>query len=629
MRLAFRSFRTWGLLALVSVASVVAVERTDLIPAAVRFVQPPAPPTDVKIGAPDPVAPTYYVRTDGNNSNTGLTNSSGGAFLTIDFALDNADPGDVIRVQAGHYAQRVTPAINGTVGNTITLIADGAASFCGMTVNSKNYIRVIGFTVDMNASGCSDSIAFTMGGTNTGWEFWHNTIRDVSVGGISHSDYADRQHNFVVIGNTFINIGSGGANGTAVSTRGHHSVFAYNEMDDADPDQFNVDGTSNQWLNNYFHNVSDTNTLHSDIFFAGSSSLGLQFNLYEGNRAIGTGNLSDEHGVLFQSQGPGSCSTGSCGAMNENLFRQNVWHNHSGGHMSGNDALETPITNFRLVNETVVDVMRNASTYEYTASFYGSGVVTARLHNNINVQAWGSALISGIQVFLAQGAGSILSADYNLAYDPDGAVSFTTPWTTQANELSNVNPSFTNHASDDFTLQSGSSARNAGGPLTTTSGSGTGTTFNVASGGGGFFRGPNTNLTAYGGALTQGDVITVGTDVVTVVSVSTDAITVTPSFTWANAENVYLGSDATPDLGAFPYFASYTLTATSSASLDNIRTITPSNAALVRFVTCYSNGVPYAVDNSSPYTCANVAQFSARVYPRYAVATRYVTATPE
>jgi hypothetical protein len=210
-------------------------------------------------------------------------------------------------------------------------------------------------------------------------------------------------------------------------------------------------------------------------------------------------------------------------------------------------------------------------------------------------------------------------------------VTFTTPWTSQANELSNVNPSLTNVGTNDFTIGSGSGARNAGGPLTTTSGSGTGTTFSVASGGGGFFRGPNTNIAVYGGGLTAGDVINVGGDVLTVASVSGDSITVASSFTWANAESVYLGSDTTPDIGAFPYNAGgYTLTATYGTAVGGAVTIAPSDASLVRFVVCYRDGVPYSVDNSSPFTCPVVTTgFTARVYPRYAVTTRYVSATQE
>jgi hypothetical protein len=579
----------------------------------------------------EPEAPTYYyVRTDGSNSNNGLTNSAGGAFLTIDFAIGAVAAGDIVRVQAGHYAERVTPSVSGTDGNPITIIADGAASFCGMDVSGQDYIRVIGFTVDMNASGCSDARAFYIAGTSNGWEFWNNTIRDVTGAGIANTFYTDRTSNSILLGNMLINIGIGGGNGTGISVIGNDNIFAYNDLDDMDPDQFSVTGQRNQYLNNYAHNIADTNDHHADMFFAGSGALGLQFNLFEGNRTIGNGSLPNEHGTLFQNQGGSSCQ-GTCGPMTENLFRYNVWHLLSGGHWSANDALDAAITENRLTNDSAINVQSgsNATTNQYTMSCYGSGTVTCRVHNGINYQAWGTSLTSTIQVNHVESSGSFLSNNYNLAYDPDGSVSFHSEWTNQANELSNTDPSFTNHATADFTLQSGSSARNAGGPLTTTSGSGTGTTFNVASGGGGWFRGPNTNVTTYGGKLTQGDVITVGTDVVTVVSVSTDAITVTPSFTWANAENVYLGGDTTPDLGAIPYFASYSIASTYSASVGGTRTITPADASLVRFVVCYSNGVPYEVDNASPYTCANAYSFSARVYPRYPVSsTLWAVATP-
>jgi hypothetical protein len=273
-----------------------------LLAPVVLWAQAPSAPTNVQINAPAAVAPVYYyVRTDGSNSNNGLTNSSGGAFLTIDYALDNADPGDIIRVQAGHYAQRVTPAVSGTAGNPITIVADGVASFCGMTVSSKNYIRVIGFLIDMNASGCSDSRGFSFAGTNTGWEFWNNTIQDITGAGISNTVYADRQNNTIVLGNTFVNIGSGG-NGTGVSVFGNYNLFAYNEMNDCDPDQFSVTGTYSHWFNNYAHTINDTLDGHADMFFGFSHSLGLQFNTFEGNRTIGTGNLPNEHGTLFQNQ---------------------------------------------------------------------------------------------------------------------------------------------------------------------------------------------------------------------------------------------------------------------------------------------------------------------------------------
>jgi len=570
---------------------------------------------------------TYYVRTDGNNGNSGSTNSATGAWATIDWAADHVLPGDVVRIQAGTYSARVTPGASGTSGNTITFVADGAVTFCGLDISSKSYLRWIGFTIKTDAGCTKSNRAVSVSGTNVGLEFWNNTFRDATNVGIASGSYSDRHHNFIIIGNTFTAIGGTSGNGTAVSLIGNHNVVAYNDINGVDPDAFFVYGQNNRWLNNYIHNVRDTFDLHSDVFQSNSHTLGLSNNLFEGNFAIGNGSLPNEHGVLFQNQGGAACETGTCGTVTENLFRYNVWHRTSGGVHGVDQPLVAPITNTRLVHETIVDAMRNAASNNFGVIFNGAGI-TGFVFNSIFYRAWGSSATSNLRPYWPTSGAGISGANNNLAFTPDNTPTYTTPWVSQSNALSNVNPSFVNYTTQNFTLAAASGARGRGGALTTVSGSGTGTTFTVAAGGGGFFRGPNASVSQYGGNLTAGDVIRVGTDIVTVASVSGDAITVTSSFTWANGEPVYLGATATPDVGSYPFKAGgYNLIVTYSVT-GGLVTVTPADASLVRFVVCYENGVPTTVDNSIPYQCSvGSGSLDVRAYPRYASKTLSVPAT--
>jgi hypothetical protein len=76
---------------------------------------------------------TYYVRSDGNNSNTGLANTSGGAFATLQYAYDTAKTLDCagfsVTIKIGHTATLTSgleidlPLINGFLiieGDTTT-----------------------------------------------------------------------------------------------------------------------------------------------------------------------------------------------------------------------------------------------------------------------------------------------------------------------------------------------------------------------------------------------------------------------------------------------------------------------------------------------------------------------------
>jgi hypothetical protein len=99
-------------------------------------------------------ARTYYVRTDGNDSNTGLINNSGGAFLTIQKAINVVAVLDIgahnvtITVIAGTYTA------GGTVGapffgtGTVLIVGDNTTpSNCHINVTSAH-----GFTASNHAN---------------------------------------------------------------------------------------------------------------------------------------------------------------------------------------------------------------------------------------------------------------------------------------------------------------------------------------------------------------------------------------------------------------------------------------------------------------------------------------------
>jgi hypothetical protein len=74
---------------------------------------------------------TYYVRTDGSDGNTGLANTSGGAFLSIQKAIDTvmnmvdlAGHNVVIQVAAGTYTGNVIVAAAWCGAGTVTLLGD-------------------------------------------------------------------------------------------------------------------------------------------------------------------------------------------------------------------------------------------------------------------------------------------------------------------------------------------------------------------------------------------------------------------------------------------------------------------------------------------------------------------------
>jgi len=83
------------------------------------------------------LATTYYVRTDGLDSNTGLGNSPLAAFRTIQHSVDMAVAGDVVEIQEGVYNEQVLVPNGGTTGQRIIVKGNGKVTLDGQ--NSLNY----------------------------------------------------------------------------------------------------------------------------------------------------------------------------------------------------------------------------------------------------------------------------------------------------------------------------------------------------------------------------------------------------------------------------------------------------------------------------------------------------------
>lgn len=121
-------------------------------------------------------ARTYYVRTDGSDSNTGLVNTAGGAFLTIQKAIDTAASYDLngydilISVANGTYPENLlakTALGSGTItirGNTTTPASVVISSITSQTVPTPYAFEGMSLTngsavLRVSAIGASISIA--------------------------------------------------------------------------------------------------------------------------------------------------------------------------------------------------------------------------------------------------------------------------------------------------------------------------------------------------------------------------------------------------------------------------------------------------------------------------------------
>ncbi|MCH7764361.1 MAG: VCBS repeat-containing protein, partial [Candidatus Marinimicrobia bacterium] len=228
---------------------------------------------------------TYYVRTDGNDSNSGTSNLSSGAWQTIQKAASTMTAGDSVRVQPGTYFENVTPSNSGTTGNSIVYKADGAVVMDGQNssgyafyMDGKDYIVIDGFTITNWPDGGRSHATVKFRNSDHGVVrncVIHNTGRDAIY-------FHGSSNNCLVENNLFYNIDDDG-----ISPRGNGDHIIRNNTFYScggwAVEHTNTNG--NVYENNIFWEYLD-NTTGGNVTFS--------YNDYIGGVLTGTGNISSD-----------------------------------------------------------------------------------------------------------------------------------------------------------------------------------------------------------------------------------------------------------------------------------------------------------------------------------------------
>lgn len=527
---------------------------------------------------------TYYVRTNGSNSNNGLANTAGGAWLTLAHAESNSTTGDIIRVQAGSYnlGGTLTVDVDGSgtaIANRRIFVADGAVTLTGQVDIQGNYTWFIGFTVT-NSSG--NLPGFRLSDNTIGAE-----VRDCRTQGTDGEGIAVYAgcNGTRIIGNyidrpsvsgypTFVSdanasIWMRGTNTSPIST---DVLVAYNVMDNS-PDFIIVGGQWVQLLNNVAGPNNPSVVPHVDGAQAdgGARDVLIEGYMHFENRS------PDNHFNHFD-----------VNTANRIIFRHNVIASKGGMGFYSSD-------NDRVYNQTFWN--NNYTTAQSQIGAGDSGTDDLQIFNNLFYFSNPSAGGTGI--------GSLNANNVRT-----NNASFGQPNWSEVGSVTS-NPLFVSDTDQDhLTLQSGSPLRGAGRYITLANGTGSSSTALIVD-------------DAYG--LFPGDAILVGGSATSVVTRnSATSLTITPSISWSDNAQIVLAKNPNKDIGAIPFGATYLTAATYTASGSNY-TGTPNGN--YRWWVWYEDGIPRETDTTSPSYTSSGGTVTAKAYALWAQAVPVVTAS--
>jgi parallel beta helix pectate lyase-like protein len=171
---------------------------------------------------------------------------SGGEFANVAAGVSAAQAGDTVTVRAGIYNEAVSFGRSGSAAAFITLQGDPGATLDGtglsgqgITINSRNYIRVIGMTV-RNFMGGGTPIGISVEGSSSFIELRNNLIHNIeSPNGNAHGiafygSAAAPMTNIVVEGNEVRNCRLGQSEALVLNGNVDGFIVARNVVHDND-----------------------------------------------------------------------------------------------------------------------------------------------------------------------------------------------------------------------------------------------------------------------------------------------------------------------------------------------------------------------------------------------------------
>ena len=435
-----------------------------------------------------------YVSTAGSNAGAGTL---GSPWRTIDFAADNANPGDTIFVRGGEYRERVTPNRSGTAASRITIknyadespVIDGTGQPVGgqtamVDIGSRSYITFDGFQIRnlVTSTNSQTPIGILVDGASVGIEILNCEIYNIRNDGnngnahgmliqgtsttpISGLVVRGNELRDLILGNSESLVLNGNVNGFEVCENYVHDC---NNLG-IDFIGFEGNGPPGQdqarngvCRDNIVTNISTINNPAYNAYTAGGIYV-------DGGRDIIIERNRVSHcdiGVEVASEDPNGTTTNVI--VRDNL----LWHNLMGGiFVGGYNATRGAATNCSIVGNTLIenDTLGNYSG-EILVQYNTSNL---DIRNNIMYARPNNAFI-----IVNNGNNSGITLDYNCYYSTSAPNAESSEWiwngtfhfgfnayhAASGQDANSVygNPQLTDKDAADFTIDAGSPARDSG-----------------------------------------------------------------------------------------------------------------------------------------------------------------------